>query len=53
MRSEAPPPFPTVPEKLKDLNNYAEQMRSDCDMLSGIVEDLAVGIELLSNGRTS
>jgi hypothetical protein len=49
LRAEAPPPAPApANETVRVLRNHAQQMRRDCQMLSGIVEDLSGGIESLA-----
>ena len=53
LRAEAPPPAPAPPgESVRVLRHHAQQMRRDCQMLSGIVEDLYGGIELLAVKRS-
>ena len=49
LRAEAPPPSaPPRQDHIAVLHDNAHGMRSDCQMLSGIVDDLITGIGRLS-----
>jgi hypothetical protein len=49
LRAEAPPPTPAAPQhSIAVLRDHAGQMREDCLMLTGIVEDMMSGIESLA-----
>ena len=49
LRTEAPPPSLTPPKtSLSVLRTNVDQMRQDCQMLGGIIEDIASGIESLA-----
>ena len=48
LRAEAPPPAPASTEHgVAAMRAHAREMRHDCQILSGIVEDLAAGIDAI------